>query len=167
MPFINNQLWTNTIKQVLFIALIVLAAGFLSNSFRSDKIPFVEDWSTKSNLVTPSGENLEISLAEASNLFKKGKAVFIDARSLSEYDAGHVKGAKSLPYKEADWKFAEAMTGISEESAVITYCDGETCELSMELALFLRHAGYKNVKVLSNGWSVWKQNGLPVETEQR
>ena len=56
------------------------------------------------------------------------------------------------------------MAGVSEESAVITYCDGETCELSMELAVFLRNAGYKNVKVLSNGWTVWKQNGLPVET---
>ena len=59
------------------------------------------------------------------------------------------------------------MADVSEERAVITYCDGETCELSMELAVFLRNAGYKNVKVLSNGWSVWKQDGLPVETEQR
>ncbi|MBU2622292.1 MAG: rhodanese-like domain-containing protein [Proteobacteria bacterium] len=153
-----------TIKQIFFIALIVLVAGFASNMLRSDKIPLVEDWSAKSNLVTSSGENLEISLAEASNLFKKGGGAFIDARSRAEYDAGHIKGAKSLPYKEADWKFVEAMDGISEDSALITYCDGETCELSMELAIFLRNTGYKNVKVLSNGWSVWKQNGLPVET---
>jgi len=163
MTFINSQIWTNTIKQVLIIALIVLIAGFGSNKLRSDKIPFVEDWSAKSNLVTSSGENLEISLSEASNLFKKGEAVFIDARSRAEYDAGHVKGAKSLPYKEADLKFIEAMAGVSEESAIITYCDGETCELSMELAVFLRNAGYKNVKVLSNGWSAWKQNSLPVD----
>ncbi len=164
MRLISSKIWIKTSNQVLFIVLIVLAAGFASNYFRSDKIPFIEDWSAKSNLVTPSGENLEISLAEASNLFKKGKAFFIDARSLAEYDAGHIKGAISLPYKEVDWKFVEAMTGISEESAVITYCDGETCELSMELAVFLRNAGYKNATVLSNGWPVWKQNGLPVET---
>jgi rhodanese-related sulfurtransferase len=164
MTFIIIQTWTKTIKQVFFIALIVLAAGFASNYFRSDKIPFIEDWSTKSIPVTTSGENLEISLSEASTLFNKSKAVFIDARSKAEYDEGHIKGAKSLPYKEADWKFIEAIAGVSEESAVITYCDGETCELSMELAVFLRNAGYKNVKVLSNGWSVWKQNGLPVET---
>jgi len=77
---------------------------------------------------------------------------------------GHIKGAISLPYREADWKFVETMTGVPDDSAVITYCDGETCELSMDLALFLKNAGYKNVKVLSNGWTVWKQNGLPVET---
>ncbi len=164
MTFINRRIWTKTIKQVFFIALIVLIAGFVSNRLRSDKMPLLEDWSAKSNLVTSSGENLEISLSEATNLFKKGEAVFIDARSLEEYDKGHIKGAKSLPYKEADWKFVEAMAGISEDNAVVTYCDGETCELSMELAVFLRNAGYKSVKVLSNGWSAWKQNGLPVDT---
>lgn len=164
MAFISRQIWTKTIKQVFFIALIVSVAGFASNRLRSDKMPLVEDWSAKSNLVTPSGENLEISLAEAANLFKEKRSIFIDARSKEEYDAGHIKGALSLPYKEADWKFVEAMAGVPEESAIITYCDGETCELSMELAVFLRNAGYKNVKVLSNGWSAWKQNGLPVDT---
>lgn len=160
---ISRHIWIKTSRQVLFIALIVLIAGFVSNKLRSDKMPLVENWSAKSKLVTSSGENLEISLFEAANLFKKGEALFIDARSRTEYDAGHIKGAISLPYKEADWKFVDAMAGISEERAVITYCDGETCELSMELAVFLENAGYKNVKVLSNGWSVWQQNGLPVE----
>ncbi len=164
MTFNNRYIWTKTIKQAFFITLIVLVAGFASNMLRSDKIPLVEDWSAKSNLVTSSGENLEISLAEASNLFKEKRSVFIDARSKEEYEKGHIKGAISLPYKEADWKFVEAMAGISEDSALITYCAGETCELSMELAVFLRNTGYKNVKVLSNGWPVWKQNGLPVET---
>lgn len=167
MTFINSQIRIKTIKQVFFIALIVSVAGFASNRLRFDKMPLVEDWSAKSNLVTSSGENLEISLSESSNLFKKGEAVFIDARSRAEYDAGHIKGAKSLPYKEADWKFVDAMTGVPEESAVITYCDGETCELSMELAVFLRNTGYKNARVLSNGWTVWRQNNLPVETGAR
>jgi len=167
MTFINSQIWIKTSRQVLFIALIVLVAGFVSNKLRYEKIPLVENWSEKSNTVTSSGENLEISLSEASNLFKKGEAVFIDARSRSEYDTEHIKGAKSLPYKDADWKFVEVMAGVPEDSAIITYCDGETCELSMELAIFLRNAGYKNVKVLSNGLTVWKQNGLPIETGER
>jgi len=164
MTLNSGRIWIKTSRQVLFIALIVLVAGFCSNKLRSDKIPLVEDWSEKSNPVTSSGENLEISLAEAANLFKEKRSIFIDARSKEEYDAGRIKGAKSLPYKEADWKFVEAMAGVSENSSIITYCDGETCELSMELAVFLRNAGYKNVRVLSNGWSVWKQNGLPVDT---
>ncbi len=164
MTLINSQLWIKTSKQVLLITIIVLAAGFASNHLRSEKIPFIEDWSSKSNFVAPSGDNLEISITEAKTLFNQSKALFLDARTKAEYDAGHIKGAKSLPYKEADWKFVEAMAGVPEESAIITYCDGETCELSMELAVFLRNAGYKNVKVLSNGLTVWKKNGLPVES---
>jgi rhodanese-related sulfurtransferase len=161
--FIRN-IWIKTSKQVLFIILIVLLAGFASNMMRPNRIPFFEDWSKKSNLVTPSGENLEITLSEAEELFKKGFATFIDARPKTEFEAGHIKGAKSLPYKEADWKFVEVMTDIPEDKAVITYCDGETCELSIDLALFLKNAGFKNIRVLSNGWTVWRQKGLPVET---
>jgi len=160
----RNHIWTKTIRQVFFIALITMAAGIVSNFFRSDKIPFVEYRSSKSTITTPSGESLVIPFPEAESLFKQGKATFIDARSGEEYDAGHIKGAVSLPYKEADSKFVEVMSGISEERAIITYCDGQTCELSTELALFLRDTGYKNVKILSNGWTVWKQKGLPVET---
>jgi rhodanese-related sulfurtransferase len=163
MTLTGNQIWIKTLKQILFITLIVFAAGFASNKLRPDKIPFFEDWSSKSNLVISSGENLEISLHDATELYNGKKAVFIDARSHDEYNNGHIKGALSLPYREADSKFVEAMSGVSEEIPVITYCDGETCELSLELALFLRNAGYKNVRVLSNGWSVWRENGLSVE----
>jgi rhodanese-related sulfurtransferase len=163
MTFNKRHTWIKASKQVLIIALIALTAGFAVNRIRDDKIELVEKWSAKSALMTTSGENLEISLPEAEDLFKKGLATFIDARPKTEFEAGHIKGAKSLPYKEADWKFVEAMTGVSEDSVVITYCDGETCELSIDLALFLKNAGYKNVRVLSNGWTIWRQKGLPLE----
>jgi len=29
--------------------------------------------------------------------------------------------------------------------------------------LVLKNKGYKNVKVLVNGWSLWQQNDLPTE----
>jgi rhodanese-related sulfurtransferase len=164
MIHFRRNIWIKASKQVLFIILIVLLAGFASNMLRPDRIPFFEDWSKKPNIVTPSGENLEIPLSEAEGLFKKGFVTFIDARPRTEYEAGHIKGAKSLPFKEADWKFIEVMTEVPEENAVITYCDGEACELSIDLALFLKNAGYKNVRVLLNGWTVWRQKGLPVET---
>jgi 3-mercaptopyruvate sulfurtransferase SseA len=47
---------------------------------------------------------------------------------------------------------------------LITYCDGESCDLSHELALFLKEMGFENVRVLVNGWSVWQQAGLPFQT---
>jgi len=161
---IKKALIIKTLKQVLFIVLITLVAGFVSNLFRTDKISFVENRSKKINQAKLSGNNLEISLEEAVILFRKNAAIFIDARPLEEYNAGHIKDAISFPYEETDEKFIQVMSGISEDNVIITYCDGETCELSMDLAVFLRNTGYTKVRALSNGWSVWQQKRLPVET---
>lgn len=163
MTIVKKNLIIKTSKQVLFIVLIALVAGLASNMFRTDKIPFVENRSGKINHATLSMENLEISLEEAVKLFRKNAAMFIDARPLEEYNKGHIKGAISFPYEEADRKFAQVMSAISEGNVIVTYCDGETCELSVDLAVFLRNTGYKKVRVLSNGWSVWRQNMLPIE----
>jgi 3-mercaptopyruvate sulfurtransferase SseA len=45
---------------------------------------------------------------------------------------------------------------------VITYCDGESCNLSHELAVFLQDMGVEQVRMLFNGWTVWREAGLPV-----
>jgi len=46
---------------------------------------------------------------------------------------------------------------------MIAYCDGETCHLSKELAKALTEMGFQNARVLINGWSLWIQNGLPIQ----
>ena len=50
---------------------------------------------------------------------------------------------------------------IDGSEMIITYCDGESCDLSHELALFLKEMGYDNVRILVNGWTVWQHAGLP------
>lgn len=52
---------------------------------------------------------------------------------------------------------------LEGSEAIVTYCDGESCDLSHELALFLKEMGFENVRVLVNGWSVWQQAGLPTD----
>jgi rhodanese-related sulfurtransferase len=164
MLIANNTLIIKTLKQLLFIVIITFVAGLVSNIFRSDKIPFFENWTEKIKHASLSGENLEVSLEQAVELFRQNGAIFMDARSLEEYNEGHIKGAISLPYMEADSKFVEVMSEIPEDRIIITYCDGETCELSLDLADFLRNTGYKKVWALLNGWTLWQQNKLPVET---
>jgi 3-mercaptopyruvate sulfurtransferase SseA len=48
---------------------------------------------------------------------------------------------------------------------VITYCDGERCTLSRDLAEALRVEGVENVRELRNGWTLWQEHGLPTATE--
>jgi rhodanese-related sulfurtransferase len=105
----------------------------------------------------------EISLQDAARLFADGQAVFIDARDADTYAAGHVQGALSLPL----FSFAQdfpALRDRLEGMTVITYCDGERCTLSSELADQLRANGLENVHELRNGWTLWQEQGLPTAT---
>jgi rhodanese-related sulfurtransferase len=114
-------------------------------------------------LAAEGGENLMVSLEEASALYATGAAVFIDARPREAFDSGHIAGALSLPWQDFEAGFSEVMQDIAPDAFIITYCDGEACSLSKDLALALRNMGYTQVRVLVNGWSVWKGEGLPLE----
>ncbi|MBW2042891.1 MAG: rhodanese-like domain-containing protein [Deltaproteobacteria bacterium] len=103
-----------------------------------------------------------VGLEEARKLHETQKAIFVDARSESLYREGHIQGALNIPWQEVDRYFVEVMERLDPEKTIITYCDGETCELSHELALFLQEMGFQSVRVLVNGWTVWKEAGLPV-----
>jgi len=105
-----------------------------------------------------------MTLEEAEKLFFTHAAMFIDARSVEEYERGHIQGSRSLPWHDVDLNFMAVTADLDLASPIITYCDGETCELSHDLALFLRDAGFMNTRVLINGWTVWQQAGLPVES---
>ena len=111
----------------------------------------------------PTGE--EISLQDAAALFSAGQAVFVDARDAEIYAEGHVQGALSLPLHS----FEQVFPAVREQLAgktVITYCDGERCSLSGDLADALRALGIENVLELRNGWSLWQEQGLPTATGQ-
>jgi 3-mercaptopyruvate sulfurtransferase SseA len=53
------------------------------------------------------------------------------------------------------------MSTIPLDSTIVTYCDGEACGPSHELAVALLGKGYPDVHVLLNGWTVWRQAGPP------
>jgi rhodanese-related sulfurtransferase len=55
---------------------------------------------------------------------------------------------------------------LPNDTVIITYCDGESCNLSKDLALFLENLGFTNVRILVNGWTVWHDAGFPVASEK-
>lgn len=162
---VNNQ--TIQIRKAIWQipTLIVLAAitAIGTNAWRSDGIPVVGNWSVEARFSDTAGDSMVISLKQATEQFEKGSALFLDARSQSQYFEGHIRGALNLPWQEVDQYFMELADRIDGADMIITYCDGESCDLSHELALFLKEMGYDNVRVLVNGWTVWQHAGLPVE----
>lgn len=105
----------------------------------------------------------EISLRDAALRHASGEAVFLDAREAEDYELGHIQGALSLSAFTFAQDFPALKAGL-EGKTVITYCDGEHCKLSQDLADQLTANGIRNVFVLKNGWSLWRNDGLPTAT---
>jgi 3-mercaptopyruvate sulfurtransferase SseA len=59
-----------------------------------------------------------IPRAEAIKLVKEKKAIFVDVRSKDSYDAGHIKGAISIPLSELLGRLIE----LPPRKLIITYC---------------------------------------------
>jgi len=150
-----------TIGQSLGIIALSADLAFGVNAMRPDGLPLANA-ASKSSVQLDSAAG-EISIKDAAMLFITNRAVFLDARSQLEYEMGHVKGAISLPPREFASQFQDVKPLLAGKEAVITYCDGERCPLSINLAKHLRDAGVKNVYVLKNGWTLWKAEKLPVE----
>ena len=155
------------LKQALWqLPAIIMMAGLIAigfNQWGSNGIPIVGDWSVETRFSDIAGQPLVMDLEQAAQLFEQNEAFFVDARPENLYIQGHIRGALSLPLEEVNRYFAEVADQLDVSKPIITYCDGETCDLSHEVALFLKEMGFENVRVLLNGWTVWQQAGLPTE----
>jgi rhodanese-related sulfurtransferase len=140
-----------------------VAIGLLTNQLRPDRLPLIAAWSPNVRMTLPSGDNLMIPLQEAEDLFLNQTALFLDARPRDLYARGHIQGARSLPWDEFDTASAGLIDAVPKDTAIITYCDGEACGLSQQLAMALLDKGYARVRVLVDGWTLWQVNKLPIE----
>jgi len=159
-----KAIWKRAAWQIPALLILSAVAALGVNALRSDRLPLVGDFSMAARMTTATGERMDITLEEAEKLYFTHAAVFIDARSAEEYAQGHIRDARSLPWQDVDLNFMAVTADLELTTPIVTYCDGETCELSHDLALFLRDAGFTDTRVLVNGLTVWQQAGLPVES---
>lgn len=159
----NTAAFKQAMWQIPGLLILAAAIALGVNCLRTDGIALVGNWSVGARFADAAGESLVVSLEEARHLFEAQGALFLDARPPHQYAEGHIQGALSLPWQEVDQSFGEIAARLEQAPAVITYCDGEGCDLSHELALFLKELGFRNARVLVNGWSVWQQAGLPIQ----
>lgn len=104
-----------------------------------------------------------ISLEAAREMFAKGAAFFADARPAVAYEAGHIRNALNLePGLLEEWA-PKLIANVALDQPIITYCEGEQCQLSHELAERLTWLGYERVYYLLDGWGQWRKHGLPVD----
>jgi len=149
---------TRTLKLALLIAGAGVVLGLAVNTISPHRIPFIAPLKA-----APLPTDF-VQLADARQLWQSGAVFFLDARAPSDYKAGHIAGAYNLPAEDFDAHYPEIATMLTTDTVIVTYCDGMECDLSHYLIVRLRALGYRNVHIIQNGWTVWRQASLATAT---
>ena len=110
---------------------------------------------------------IDISTADMRRVLQDHSATVIDSRSVAEFDAGHLPGAKLVEPRSSSRVDAIAkLTNGNKATKLVLYCNGPYCKASRSLAAELVKAGYTNVVRYQLGLPVWRALGGPVVIEQ-
>ncbi len=97
-------------------------------------------------------------------------ALFLDARRTAMYMQGHIPGARSLSAWEDG--LPEKVDQLSLFTAdlkrpVVVYCSGGDCHDSHLVAQKLWLAGFRNLRIYTDGYPDWEARKLPVTTGEK
>jgi rhodanese-related sulfurtransferase/DNA-binding HxlR family transcriptional regulator len=98
-----------------------------------------------------------ISRDELASRLRQGDLVVLDVRPPSEFRAGHIAGARSVPISE----LRRNLRALSKDVEVVAYCRGPYCIYADDAVRELNRRGYRAQR-LEDGFPEWKQAGLPV-----
>ncbi len=87
---------------------------------------------------------------------KAGDVVVLDVRPEPEFEAGHIRGARSIPVAEL-----RQLRSLSKDIEIVAYCRGPYCVYADDAVRQLRRRGF-NAMRLEDGYPEWKRAGLPV-----
>lgn len=77
------------------------------------------------------------------------KAQIVDVRGKDEYEAGHILGARNIPYMNLKQRHVE----LRKDQPIYLYDEKKT--LSYRAALQLKKQGFEDLHVLKGGYSEW------------
>ncbi len=103
-------------------------------------------------------EDLEVvSRSELLERLKAGAVTVLDVRPVTEYRAGHIPGARSVPLGD----LRSALAELPPDLEVVAYCRGPYCLFAPAAVRALRSAGFAAQR-LEDGFPEWRRAGLPI-----
>jgi len=148
-------------KNLLQMLLMVLASVFFglgSNFFAQKPLPLFRKLRSAAPAVSVS------SFSEADADFVRQFSadpgiVLLDARTVENFDRGHIPGAVSLPISRFDEFFPRHQERLQAARMLVVYCSGWTCSDSHELASRLFQKGLKVLFLYKGGMEDWLEKG--------
>lgn len=116
---------------------------------------------SKEDSATKVQENIkpvDIKLDFAKALYDR-QYTFIDARDVSDYQAGHILGAINIPFHNFS-QHVNKLESLSKDGVYVCYCSA-ACDVSIDLAYAMVKMGFKKVYIFHGGWDEWKNAGYP------
>lgn len=92
-----------------------------------------------------------IDSKELRRRLKEGDTVVLDVRPVTEYEAGHIAGARSIPITE----LSERLKELPKTKTIVAYCRGPFCVFADEAAALLSERGFRVLR-LHGGFPDWK-----------
>ena len=96
------------------------------------------------------------------DLLKRARSrdvVILDTRPVSEYAAGHIAGAISVPVDELQRR----LRGLPKDKEYVAYCRGPYCVYADRAVEVLRSQG-RRARRLVEGFPEWRAAGFPTQT---
>jgi rhodanese-related sulfurtransferase/ABC-type phosphate/phosphonate transport system substrate-binding protein len=144
--------------------------GATAVSYKADEFKYVATLGYFTPRTLP-GANV-VDAKTVAQLLGNG-ATYIDTRTDAEFKAGHVPGAKLVPYveksaKDADYDAAQdqfdvAKLGSDRNADLIFACNGAECWKSFKATQAAMKAGYKKVHWFRGGFPEWRTAGMKID----
>lgn len=112
-----------------------------------------------SEVMTFRRSRFAIDTTDATRLFNRDQAVFVDIRNENAYQKSHLPGAINIPLEHID-KRKDKLKRYNGQT-IIAYCDTGSSTLNAVKAL--QAQGWEQVHQLRGGLSAWREAGLPID----
>jgi rhodanese-related sulfurtransferase len=100
----------------------------------------------------------QLSADELERRLGRGDVVLLDVRPEPEYEAGHIRGARSAPLPLLE----DFAAKLPKRREIVAYCRGPYCVYADDAVRLLRGRGLK-ARRLDVGFPEWRRAGRPVE----
>ncbi len=93
----------------------------------------------------------DVTIAEAKKLIDSGTVVIVDVRTPEEFSAGHIDGAKSINFFDAN--FEKQLTKLDPKKPVLVHC--KSGGRSQKALAIFKKLKFEKVYHMKEGYDIW------------